>query len=75
MKPKTQKQLTQEIWQGMYGIDGTEDKGFLGDFKELKEEVKEINGRVNKLSTRLKVLYAFLGGLGILGGGLWGIFG
>ncbi len=79
MTPKTQKQLTQEIWQGMYGVDGTEDKGLIGDFKELRVDYGEFkkftNGRLNKMSTRFKILVSFLIGSGVLGGSLWGIFG
>ena len=75
MTPKTQKQQTQEIWQGMYGVPGTEDNGFLGAFKDLLSDYADFknqtNKRINKLSTKLKVLIAFLIGSGVLGTGIW----
>ena len=48
MKPSERDKLTQETHQALLGIPGTEDKGLVGDFKELKEVVKEQNIQIDR---------------------------
>ncbi len=67
-EPKTQKQLTQEVHQGMYGVEGTDDKGLVGDLKELVKEARIQNGRVSKNSRRINIIVGVLIGTGILTG-------
>lgn len=55
----------QAIHQALLGLEGTDDKGLVGDFKELKGDVKKQNGRV--LNNTKKIWY-ILGVLGIVGG-------
>lgn len=43
MPTKTQKELIQEIHQGLFGIPNTEDDGLVG-------QVKKMNGRVSRNS-------------------------
>lgn len=69
MTEKTQKQMIQETHQGMFGVEGTDDKGLVGDVKDIKSEIKEQNGRVRKNS---KMIYIIVGVLVVVGaaGGL-----
>ena len=54
MKPAERDRLTQETHQALLGVKGTEDKGLVGDFKELKAVVKEHNKGIeqNRLDIR-----------------------
>jgi len=39
MPEKSQKEMVQEIWQGLYGVAGNNDEnGLVGDFKAFKEQ-------------------------------------
>ena len=73
MKVAERDQMLQEVHQGIWGVKGTEDKGLMGDFKELKEAVKEQNGRHHKLSKKVNILIGALVGSGLLTGGGIGI--
>jgi len=46
MKPAERDKLTQETHQALLGIPGTADKGLVGDVRELKGDLKHMNGRV-----------------------------
>lgn len=80
MAEKTQGQMIQETHQGLFGVEGTEDKGLVGDIKEIKSDVgtmkRDMNGkfdevhkRVSKLSTKVWLIVGVLvssgGGVGI----------
>ncbi len=80
MADKSNKQLIQELHQGIYGVPGTEDKGMIGDMKDLVVTVKKQNARIGKTENGISKLKGILIGVGILGGGgtgigLWQIFG
>ncbi|KKL05276.1 hypothetical protein LCGC14_2607660 [marine sediment metagenome] len=64
----TQKELIQEVHQAVLGVEGTDDKGLVGDLKELKTDVKAQNGRVGRNTLKIAGIIAFLAGLGVLGG-------
>ena len=51
MADKTQKEMIQEIHQGMFGVPDTEDTGIVG-------QVKKINGRVSRNS---KLIFLIIG--------------
>lgn len=68
MAGKTQKEMTQEVHQGMFGVEGTEDNGLVGDFKDLVGELRKINGRVSRNSRLIFISVGVLTGTGILGG-------
>lgn len=68
MAEKTQKQLIQEVHQGLYGVKGTADKGLTGDFKDLVIELKKINGRVSRNSRLVFIMVGALIASGVLGG-------
>ena len=73
MKLSERDDLIKATHQALLGLDGTEDKGLVGDFKELKKDFKEANGRQRKTDKRLNILIGTLIGLGIIGGGSAGI--
>lgn len=58
----------QEVHQAVLGVPGTEDKGLVGDIKEVKGDVKNQNGRVRRNSARIAIIAGVLAGLGVLGG-------
>ena len=76
MVDKTQKQMIQETHQTvttlstvLLGVPNTEDKGLVGDVKEVKLIAK---GNT-KAITRLKIVIASLVGSGIIGSGAYGL--
>jgi len=79
MPEKTQKQLLHEVHQGLYGVEGTEDYGLVGDVREIKLEFKKLNGRVSRNSRLIFILIGAMGAAAILGGldiaGIMNLFG
>lgn len=65
MVEKTQKQMIQETHQGMFGVGGTEDKGLIGDVKEIK---RDLNGRVSRNSRLIFIIIGILIALGAVSG-------
>jgi len=65
MADKTQKELTRELHQGMYGVKDTEDKGLIGDVKFLTKLVLEQNGRIRKNSRLIYIMYGILAASGL----------
>ena len=57
MANKTQRELIQEIHQGLFGIPDTEDDGLVG-------QVKKMNGRVSRNS---KLIFLVIGALSASG--------
>lgn len=47
--------LTQETHQAVVGIPGTDDKGLVGDFKDMKDDIRRLNGKVRRNEVRSKV--------------------
>lgn len=66
MIEKTQKEMTKEIWQGLYGVPDTEDRGMFGDFKEMIKHIQKQNGRIRKLEISVACIV-------VIGGGGYGI--
>jgi len=66
MAPKTQRKLTEEVWQGLYGVPGTDENGLLGDVKALVAHVAKQNGRIRRLEISLASLVFLLVGFGII---------
>ena len=65
---KTQKELLQELHQGVYGIKDTIEKGLLGDVKELVIQVKLQNDRIRKNERRIYKMWGVLIGVGFAAG-------
>ncbi len=61
-------QMLQEVHQGIYGVKESDDKGLVGDLREVKDTVKELNGRVRFNTVKIASIIGVLIGLGILGG-------
>ena len=68
MLEKTEKQLIQELHQGLYGIPNTEEKGLCGDVKELVKEVRNQNTRIRRNEKKVAYIWGILVGLGVAGG-------
>lgn len=68
MKLAERDKLAQETHQALLGIKGTDDNGLVGDVKEMKSEMKKLNGKVQGNTIRSKVNQAIIG-LTILGAG------
>ena len=56
--------LLHELHQGIYGVPGTEEKGLIGDVRELVTEVKTQNGRIRKNEQRICRTWGVLMGVG-----------
>ena len=68
-KEPTQKELTKQVHQGLFGVNDTDDKGLVGDVKLLIQHVDRQNGRIRKL----EISVAMIIGTGVLGYGGYGI--
>ncbi len=66
MQETTSKQKLQEVHQGIFGVLGTDDKGLIGDIREIKNSVCETNGKVRKLTIRFWFLLGLIIGTGVL---------
>ena len=61
--PKSSEQMIQEIYTVMLGVPGTDDRGLVGDCREIKVELKQQNGDIKKNTTWRK---AFCWALGLI---------
>jgi len=66
MPEKTQKQLAQETHQAVLGVEGTADKGLVGDVKDVVGILKTQNHRIRKLEIVVGSLIAALVSAGVL---------
>jgi len=67
------EQQVQEIYQFIFGVPHTEDKGLCGDIHEIKELAKAQNGRVQVNRNSISKIKGILIGLGLLGSGSIGM--
>jgi len=66
----TTREIIQALYQSVVGIPSNpDDNGLIGDIKEIKEQIKQVNGRTRQNETRSKVNRAMIGVI-IGGGGL-----
>jgi len=70
MVERTQKQIAYEVHQAMFGVEGSDEKGMIGDIKEIRADVKAQNGRVRTMENKMKQLYGMIIGAACAGGGL-----
>ena len=70
MPDKSQKQMIYETHQAMFGVEGSEDYGLVGDVKEIKTNVKVQNMRVSKLEGKVARIYGMIAGAALVGGGI-----
>jgi len=67
---KTQKEMAHDVYQAMFGVEGSDEKGMVGDIKEIRADVKAQNGRVRTMENKMKQLYGMIIGAACAGGGL-----
>lgn len=72
MSGKTQKQLIQEVHQGMYGVPGTDDRGLMGDMRDMRGRINGLGTSHGRLKRNFWILVGILTGLGVLGGSTYG---
>ena len=82
METEERDNLTRETHQALLGIPGTEDKGLVGDFKDIKTVVmknsKDINTiwtlQVERNKPSKKALSGYGAGVLAIGAALWKAF-
>ena len=57
--------LLHDIWKGIYGIPGTDEKGMVGDIKEIVEQQRVQNGSILRNTIWRKVIVG-VGGASLL---------
>ena len=80
MTEKTQKEMIQEIHQTtiqqrtvLLGVPGTDDKGLVGEVKDVKLKVNSVARSHGKLKRNFWLLVGALAGSGAIGGGIWSL--
>ena len=53
---ETQLEMIQKIYTVILGVPETDNKGMAGDMKEVKEHLKQLNGKVNTNTTWRKAM-------------------
>jgi len=66
LKPSERDELLIELKTAMVGLKDTDEKGMVGDIKEIKETLKKQNGRIRKNTITIVALVSFLTGIGLL---------
>ncbi len=62
MSEKTQRDAIREIWQGMYGVEGSEEKGMVGDVKEVRIRLQSMDNAVSANTTWRRLVTGIGGG-------------
>jgi len=77
---QTQEELIREIHNEvtiiktvLLGAPNSDDKGLIGEIKDIKKNYYELNHRVGRLSKTVWILIGILAGSGVLGAGLWNL--
>ncbi len=60
---KKDNELIQQVHQGFFGVPGTEEKGMVGDMKEMKLSVKEHGEAIAGLKSQSKRSKKEVGGI------------
>ena len=68
MADKSQEEIAREVHQAVLGVNGTDDRGLVGDLKELVKLFREQNGRVRRNTLKITAIIFLLVGTGIVGG-------
>lgn len=66
LKPSERDELLIELNTAMVGLKGTDEKGMVGDIREIKETLIKQNGRIRKNTITIVAMASFLTGLGLL---------
>ncbi|MFU8796499.1 MAG: hypothetical protein ACNA7X_04315 [Dehalococcoidia bacterium] len=59
MIPKTQEEMMREMHLVIMGVPGTENRGLIGDVKDIKKDVRRINGDV-QTNTAWRKAFCFI---------------
>ena len=70
MKPAERDILIHDIWKGIYGIPGTDERGMAGDIKEIVEQQRIQNGSILRNTIWRRVIIG-VGGTSIIGLAGW----
>jgi len=60
---KKDNELIQQVHQGFFGVPGTEEKGMVGDMKEIKQSVQKHGEAIAVLKDRGKRSKKEIGGI------------
>ena len=63
---KGENKILAEVSQAVLGIKETEDKGIVGDIRDIKDLLQKQNGRIRRLEIAVVAISISLGG------GIWG---
>ena len=66
LRPSERDELLVELKTAVVGIEGTDERGLVGDMREIKGSLVRQNGRIRKNTIAIMALVSFLTGLGIL---------
>ena len=66
LKPSERDELLIELKTAVVGIENTDERGLVGDMKEIKVSLRKQNGRIRKNTLSIIALVSFLTGLGVL---------
>jgi len=62
MGGQTQEEMVRDLHVMLLGIKDSEDKGLVGDIKDMKKDIKAINGCNRKLAIRFWFLLGLIVG-------------
>ena len=60
---KKDNELIQQVHQGFFGVPGTEEKGMVGDVKEIKQSIQEHGEAIAVLKAQRKLSRKEQGGV------------
>jgi len=66
LKPSERDELLIELKTAMVGLKDTDEKGMVGDIKDIKDTIRKQNGRIRNNTIAIAALVSFLTGLGLL---------
>ena len=71
MAEKPQREMIRELYQAVIGIpENPDDNGLIGDVKEIKDQLRVVNGKTRKNEIRSKVNQWAIGAIASGGAGI-----
>ena len=61
---KDERETLNQVHQAVLGIPGTDEKGLVGDLRDIKKDIQHQNSRLGKTETKVNRI---IGGLIVLG--------
>ena len=65
----TDLEMIRQVHQAIFGLSDTDEKGMVGDIKDIKKTVADVCSDQTKLKIKVGNLIWFLAGTGLLAGG------